>query len=116
MVADIGTRTGWTSSTVEIAELTENLNEVLLGVRDYLRTVDIVRNGQVIARIGPPPLKIKTTHPDDVRKQKVTTTSEERERFRRLDAELRARLHELAPEPFDAVVELRDQRSHGGRM
>jgi len=116
MVIDIGTSIGWTTATIDVAELPEHLDEVLLGVRDYFRTVDVVRDGQVVARIAPPPLKITTTHPDDVGKQQVTVSAEERERFKRLDAELRARLHELAPEPFDAVEEIRDQRNHGGRM
>lgn len=116
MAIDLKTSVGWTLSTIDISELQANLDEVLLGVRDYFRTVDVLRDGQVVARIAPPPTKIVLTHPDDVLKRKVTTTPEERERFRILDAELRARLHELCPEPFDAVEEIRDQRSHGGRM
>jgi len=116
MVIDIGTRIGWTTSTIDVAELPVNLDEILLGVHDYFRTVDVVRDGRVIARIAPPPLKITTTHPDDVGKQKIVVSPEERARFRHLHAELSARLHELAPEPFDAVEEMREQRSHGGRL
>ncbi len=116
MANDTGARVGWTLSTIDVAELSANLDEVLLSVRDYFRTVDVVRGGRIIARIAPPPMKIQTTHPDDVGKQKVTVSLEERERFKRLHAELSARLHELAPEPFDAVEEIRDQRSHGGHV
>lgn len=115
MAIDIGKGTEQAITRIDVAELPERLDAVITNVHDYFRTIDVVRDGHVIAQITPPPLKITTTPPDQVGKRKVVVTPEERERFKRLDAELRARLHELAPEPFDAVEEIREQRSRDDR-
>ena len=110
MALDVTTQTGAATRTIEVDQLPGALDEILLDVRFDFHTVDVVKDGRLIARIVPPPLKIQTTPLDQVRKRKVTVTPEERERFKRLRAELRSRLHELAPEPFDAVDEIREQR------
>jgi len=102
MVIEINTRASGATRTVEVTELAERLDDVLTDVRDFLRTVHVVSGDRLIARISPP-IEVELGRPPRL------ATPEERERLSQIDAETRASLQELPPEPFDAVEELRGQ-------
>ncbi len=81
--------------TFEAAELPETLRQLLDEISAGDRVVDGTDDGRVVARLTAPPRPIAP------------------EQRRRTDAErasLIRELSELAPEPFDAVEEIREHR------